>query len=392
MIVVYTGEQPPDTFASSIFLAGPSPRKPADPNWRAEAIQILDRLGYQGVVFAPVWRDPNAPGAFDYDKQIWWERKHLNMSDQIVFWVPRDLQTLPGFTTNVEYGVWLRSGKIMLGSPEGAPKMDYLDWWACREHVDNYRDLGLMLRGAIDKLGAGALRSGGQREVPLHLWQKSEFQHWLSCQEGENRLEGAEVVWTFRVGARKEKTFLWALHIRVWIASEQRSKVNEVVVFRPDVSAIVAYRDRWPDDGYDRTIMDTEIVLVREFRSPAANVTAMVHELPGGSSVRPGVDPKSVAADEFREETALTIDASRFRSVGVRQIAATLSAHRGHVFKVALTAEEMAELRAHAETPKGNHADTEYTWVEILTVRELLANENVDWSNLGMVFHALMGA
>ena len=40
--------------------------------------------------------------------------------------MPRDLKMLPGFTSNVEFGEWMKSGKVILGYPEGAPKMRYL--------------------------------------------------------------------------------------------------------------------------------------------------------------------------------------------------------------------------------------------------------------------------
>lgn len=395
MIPVYALESAPESFTSSIFLAGPSPRKPTDPNWRAEAIRTLEALGYRGVVFAPVWRNiEDATENFNYDNQVEWERQCLNMADQIVFWVPRDMEKLPGFTTNVEYGMWVRSGKILLGSPDNAEKMTYLNWWADQEGVERHTSMHDLLASAVTKLGSGAPRSGGEREVPLHLWQKAEFRHWLTCQNiVGNRLEGAHVVWTFRVGKRKEKIFLWALHVRVWIASEQRSKINEVVVFRPDTSAVIAYCTAGcdPVDPFNY-IMDTQVALVREFRSPAANLTAMVHELPGGSSLKPNTRPIDTAADELREETGLAIHAERFRSLPPRQVAATLSAHRTHPFIVKLSLAEMDTLRASAGTPHGNHADSEYTWVEVMTVREMLCVADIDWANIGMIFQAMMGA
>jgi 8-oxo-dGTP pyrophosphatase MutT (NUDIX family) len=389
MIVVYTQETPPDSFTSSIFLAGPSPRERAHPNWRAEAIEILERLGYQGVVFAPVWRDMNDAGPFNYDSQINWEKRWLNASDQIIFWVPRDLDTLPGFTTNVEFGMWLRSGKILLGSPLDAPKMEYMRWWGAHEGVENFDDLTSILKRAVDKLSSGALRHAGQRDVPLHLWLKPEFQHWLRCHSSAgNRLLGAEVVWVFRVGKNKERAFLWALHARMWIESEQREKSNEVVIFRPDVSTIVAYCPPEPAVVHH---LDTEILIVREFRSPAATMTdAMIHELPGGSSPKPGNDPLTTAGEELREEAGLVVAAHRFEEHGTRQIAATLSAHRAHVFSVRLTQQELRELREHAHEVKGNEQDTERTWVEVRTVRDLLISRDVDWSNLGMILHALL--
>jgi hypothetical protein len=45
-----------------------------------------------------------------------------------VFWIPRDLVWLPGFTTNVEFGRYIGSGKCVYGRPDSAPKNRYLDW------------------------------------------------------------------------------------------------------------------------------------------------------------------------------------------------------------------------------------------------------------------------
>jgi hypothetical protein len=45
-----------------------------------------------------------------------------------VFWVPRDLVTFPGFTTNVEFGRYVGSGRCIYGRPPGSPQTKYLDW------------------------------------------------------------------------------------------------------------------------------------------------------------------------------------------------------------------------------------------------------------------------
>lgn len=391
MIVVYTGETPPDTYASSIFLAGPSPRKPGDPNWRKQAIELLEEVGFQGVVFAPTYRD-EPPETFNYDKQINWETKWLNASDLIVFWVPRDLKELPGFTTNVEFGLWAKSGKVLLGSPPTAEKMSYLNWWAERESIPNFTDLKALLTLAVEKLEVGEMRTGGEREVPLHLWKKPEFQHWLSAQKGVgNRLDGAELVWAFRVGKDKQNTILWSIKVNVWVAAEDRAKTNEVVVFRPDVSAVVAYC-RPPLSTENDWLLDTEVLFVREFRSPAAAEDAMVHEVPSGSSPGEGAGA-SVAQAELVEETGLEIaDQSRISYHGARQIAATLSGHRGHLYAVRLTPEEMLSMRWLGNTPFGKAEDTERTFVEVWTVRDLLKDERVDWSNLGLILQVLAGS
>ena len=55
-------------------------------------------------------------------------RKALLNASIIVFWVPRVLPDMPVFTTNVEFGYWLHTGKVLYGRPEGAKKTKYLDW------------------------------------------------------------------------------------------------------------------------------------------------------------------------------------------------------------------------------------------------------------------------
>ena len=121
---VYAHEHPQAEGLSSIFLAGPSPRNAEDYNWRPEALEHLRKKNFSGVVYIPLTRDgiwlPN------YNAQAEWEWKYLERTDVIAFWIPRDLESLPGFTTNVEFGLYVKSGKVVLGFPEGAPKIRYM--------------------------------------------------------------------------------------------------------------------------------------------------------------------------------------------------------------------------------------------------------------------------
>ena len=52
----------------------------------------------------------------------------MNVSNVISFWIPRKLPEMPAFTTNIEFGYWLKSGKIIYGRPNNAEKIRYLDW------------------------------------------------------------------------------------------------------------------------------------------------------------------------------------------------------------------------------------------------------------------------
>jgi hypothetical protein len=70
----------------------------------------------------------------NYEKQTEWEYHHLHRASAVVFWVPRELETMPAFTTNVEFGYWVKSLRCFYGRPPGSPKTRYLDWLYGKEH------------------------------------------------------------------------------------------------------------------------------------------------------------------------------------------------------------------------------------------------------------------
>lgn len=159
MQVIYAQNWPAYNGGPAIFLAGPTPRK-ENPvaSWRPEAIKILEAKGFKGRVFVPEDVDGLIKG--DYYSQVVWEREALQQSHAIVFWVPRDLLSLPGFTTNVEFGYWVARDpyKIVLGHPVDAPHTKYLDWLLETELQDKkfnsisiFETLEATLDAAIDK-------------------------------------------------------------------------------------------------------------------------------------------------------------------------------------------------------------------------------------------------
>jgi hypothetical protein len=125
MKVVYA-DQPPEFGHPSIFLAGPTPRSADVASWRPQALDLLRRLGFAGAALVPERRGGWQHG--DYLDQVEWECAGLEGCSVIAFWVPRDLATLPGFTTNVEFGRYVGSGRCVYGRPERAPHTRYLDW------------------------------------------------------------------------------------------------------------------------------------------------------------------------------------------------------------------------------------------------------------------------
>jgi len=378
--VVYAHEVPPDEIHASIFLAGPTPRDSETPSWRPEALRLLAARGFDGVVFVPEPRD--GAWARDYEGQIAWEEAHLHMADVVVFWLPRELKSMPGFTTNDEWGAHKASGKVVFGAPAGAEKVRYQQYYAEKLYVPTADNLDGVIAAALEMLGEGAVRRGGERCVPLHVWRTGAFHKWYAALRGAgHRLDGARLEWLCRSGPGRRWLFMWALRVDVHVPAEDRNKRSEVVIGRPDVAAVLMVQ-RAAD------VLDARVVLVREFRSAVRNSRGMVLELPSGSSFDESLAPLQVAVEEVSEETGLRVDASRLRAVGSRQIAATLLGHHACVYVVDLTDEEMAWLVAHEGVQRGSSAG-ERTFVEVRRVRELLGGDEVDWSTLGMILAGL---
>lgn len=122
-----------DLTRHSIFLAGPTPRSKDVRSWRPEALDILRALKYDGQVIIPEHKGFESRFSAEefenlYLNQCEWEDFGLEHAVKIVFWVPRDLDIFPAFTTNVEFGRYVNSGRVIYGRPPNAPKNKYLDW------------------------------------------------------------------------------------------------------------------------------------------------------------------------------------------------------------------------------------------------------------------------
>ncbi len=379
MEIIYAIEQLPNTVNKSIFLAGPTPRSSDVNTWRDKAISYLKEKGFDGTIFIPEPRDQN--WNHDYDRQVNWEEDGLNMADCIVFWVPRELETMPAFTTNVEFGAWCESGKIVFGAPPDAPKNSYLKHYAAKYKVPAADTLEETLDAALANLGSGADRKDGEVTVPLFVWKTESFQSWYkSLKDAGNKLQHARLLWTFRPG-HKSFVFLWVLKVAVFITSENRSKTNEFVLSRPDISSVLLWNKKDP-------IEESKVVLVKEFRSPGNTSDGFVRELPSGSS-KSKQSPEDTAAEEVLEETGFVIDSSRFKTNDSRQLAATLSSHKSWLFSAEISDKELEYFIAQDGIAHGNVQDTERTFIEVLSIKEILENKDIDWTTIGQVLSVI---
>ncbi|MQS17397.1 NUDIX hydrolase [Streptomyces kaniharaensis] len=374
---VYAGEEPPEIYTASLYLAG----APLDPESSREVLREATLQWRQPGTLVVLLPQPcGNTESPDGASRLAWERVQRARADEVIHWYPQ-----PGPAAETGPGDDLDDGRSVLGCPDGTAGVDRrLRLLAEDLQVPVAETLPQAIALALDRIGPGALRAAGQRDVPLLLWRTPSFRAWLAAQEDAgNTLLGGRTSWTFRVGPHRSHVLLWAYAARIHLAAEGRVKDNEVVLGRPDLTSVVAYRPapRWGD---------TEIVLVREFRSPARTPDAYIREVPGGSSAKPG-DPRVTAATEFTEETGLPLSPARLHLVGTRQAVGTLSAHTQTAYAVELSAHELQQLRADT-TSHGNAEETEHTHVEVVSLADILRPDGphaVDWTTLAVILQAV---
>ena len=387
MELVYALEETPEILRQSVFLVGPTPRSEGVPSWRPEMIEHLKSSGYDGTVFIPEPRDGNWER--DYHNQVSWEKRHLDLCDAIIAWVPRDLKDMPAFTTNVEFGRYVNSRKLHYGRPPGSPHTQYLDWLDDLEYdrkpSSSMEELARSVVTALE--GRAHKRTGGERFIPVQIWESEMFQQWYQSHlKNGNRLDDATVLWTFY--PRSGFLLSFVLKVNIWVAEEQRNKSNEFVFSRRNISSVLPV---WKEADND-SILNSKVVLVKEFRSTVHSRDSFVHELPSGSDANKDAERAlEVAARELEMETGLKISPHRLAKVSTRQLCATLSTHLSYLFLVELNDNEIrqAEDAARRKDTHGEVGSSECTYVEVRTIGDLLRKDDVDFSTLGMLLEGI---
>lgn len=104
----------------SVFLAGPTPTAGVVPSWRPAAIEKI-RAAATSPLTVLIPESRGGVRAESYDDQFRWETAARAQASVVLFWIPRDLATMPGFTTNVEFGHDVTTGRVVLGCPPNCP-------------------------------------------------------------------------------------------------------------------------------------------------------------------------------------------------------------------------------------------------------------------------------
>lgn len=139
----------------SVFLAGPTPTRGVVPSWRPAAIEAIEAAwtGEALTVLTPESR--GGVRAAHYDDQFEWETAARAAASVVLFWIPRDLRSMPGFTTNVEFGHDVTTGRAVLGCPPDCPNPErnrYLIHLARRYGVSVCETLDDTVRVAVGGL------------------------------------------------------------------------------------------------------------------------------------------------------------------------------------------------------------------------------------------------
>jgi hypothetical protein len=384
VVTVKQDQQLPDSWLACVWLGDSTPAAlgSAASSWQAEVIKLLkQRWSENGrlVVLLQVPGPSSADGEGGNEGWAAWYERAVDIADAAAYWWPdgADLRLM-----STTLSAWHDTRRVIYGVSPGPMQASQVLSYSDRHSVSTVTSVVDMVNTILEKIGSGAYRRGGERDVPLSIWKTHSFQRWYKAQTAaDNELMGARLVWTFNIGDNAPFPLYWALHIRMNVTSEGRIKTNEVVISRPDISVMTLYQP-------GRRVDDTNIVLIREFRSPASTPDGLVHELPGGSG--PEASQLDQVVRETEEEVGLAIDKRRVRAYGSRQLAATVSAHQAYLFAAKITDEELSLLRSMQSIPHGKAGDTERTWTEIRTFREIRQSQFVDWATIGMITEILL--
>lgn len=165
VIPIYVGESPSNALAAiftreipSIFLAGPSIRRGEEGvSWRVEALELLQkhltemrtRTPADLAVFIPEDRPGSTP--LEFEEQVRWELHGLSAASCIAFWVPRNMGALPGLTTNIEFGMYCESGKMVFGAPKEAEHVRYMRYICFINSLYTHNNLDSTMVSALAK-------------------------------------------------------------------------------------------------------------------------------------------------------------------------------------------------------------------------------------------------
>ncbi|MFJ7418013.1 HIT domain-containing protein [Streptomyces uncialis] len=155
-VVLVMAREPLPAPGPSVFLAGPTPRLGGPVgSWRPAAVaELANQWRGTGTERLTVLSPESRGGrrASNYDDHVAWETEARASATAVLFWIPRDLTHMPGFTTNVEFGLDVTTGRAVLGVPPDCPNPE-----RNRYLVSVARRLGAPVHTTLSGTAAAAL-------------------------------------------------------------------------------------------------------------------------------------------------------------------------------------------------------------------------------------------
>ncbi|NEQ54577.1 MAG: hypothetical protein F6K11_31340 [Leptolyngbya sp. SIO3F4] len=92
-----------------------------------------------------------------------------------------------------------------------------------------------------------------------------------------------------------------------------------------------------------------------------------------------------MAIKELKEETGISLPRERFKVIGEYQLAATLVANKALLLAVKLDSSEMDNIAAKQGQMHGDRAETEQTYLYVMTRQQIIEEKLVDYVTLGQI-------
>lgn len=158
----------------------------------------------------------------------------MAVADVLLFWVPRNMTTMPGLNTNIEFGRHESSGRLVLGLPPEAVSVHYLRRAAETHGAPVRTTLRETTRATISMINGGADRAEPDRDIPLLIWRTDAFQAWRADFSGE--LQSARLLWAWSPSP-EFSLHAWTMHVRY---IRDGSLADELLITGPATMTSVA--------------------------------------------------------------------------------------------------------------------------------------------------------
>ena len=157
MTRVITAIEPVSALGFKVFLAGAIDMGNAV-NWQDDVINQLSQR--TGLILVNPRRPHFTPDTLD--EQIHWELDALEKVDFVLMWFPKDAKAPISF---FEAGLYLRSGKLLIGAEDGFYRRRNLEITCKRYEVPLYSTIDSLCREVCYQYGIWARKNEG-------IWSK----------------------------------------------------------------------------------------------------------------------------------------------------------------------------------------------------------------------------